>query len=437
MSKIYLTYRGRVIAVFLLCMSLAITLTISFSIWFIREHLLKTHTNFLQHWAEQVVLTSDSTSIVHLSRALQIQARTIAPSNTQHQHTPKETIVETWATDSAGRLWRFSSSTDQVREELKPIRWYIYYGMFITVGLVVGLGGLLARELTRPIRTLQAGAAKLAAGQLDSQLEDGARHDELGSIGRSLNKLAADLKTENTRLREANMRQNQLLAEVAHELNNPLHTLRSALDLLQLDYLPAEKRNSTLTVASRTLDRMSLMLNDLLLIQRTGSDPELVRLQAVDLLESIRQVYDEHKPHFESKGLYLQLETADMDTAQAWVRADPLRLTQIFSNLLTNALKYTEHGGCTVRLHAQGTEWIRIDVQDTGTGISSEHLARLTQPFYRVDTARSRQHGGTGLGLTLVDRLLRLHHSELRIQSTEGNGSCFSFVLPRVRQPQN
>jgi signal transduction histidine kinase len=302
--------------------------------------------------------------------------------------------------------------------------------MFITVGLVVGLGGLLARELTRPIRTLQAGAAKLAAGQLDSQLEDGDRHDELGSIGRSLNKLATDLKTENTRLREANMRQNQLLAEVAHELNNPLHTLRSALDLLQLDYLPLEKRTPTLTVASRTLDRMSLMLNDLLLIQRTGSDPELVRLQVVNLSEIAKQVYDEYKPRFESKHLYLELDLARVGTGDAWVNADPLRLTQILSNLLTNALKYTEHGGCMVRLHAEGTGFIRMAVQDTGSGIDPEHLPRLTQPFYRVDRARSREHGGTGLGLALVDRLLRLHHSELTIQSTTGNGSCFSFVLP-------
>jgi signal transduction histidine kinase len=129
---------------------------------------------------------------------------------------------------------------------------------------------------------------------------------------------------------------------------------------------------------------------------------------------------------FARKGIRLRMEAPDAET-QVW--ADPDALLRILENLLSNALKYTERGEVAMgaRLQQGGVE---LYVQDTGLGISAEHLPLLTERFYRVDTDRSREKGGTGLGLSIVASLLRQMESELQVRSEPGVGSTFSFVLP-------
>ncbi|MCS7084904.1 MAG: HAMP domain-containing histidine kinase, partial [Bacteroidia bacterium] len=147
-----------------------------------------------------------------------------------------------------------------------------------------------------------------------------------------------------------------------------------------------------------------------------------------DLRDVAREVFDAYLPSAEAKGLTLRYEPPD---SPRWVAADERRIVQVLDNLVSNAVKYTEKGTVEIFL-ADAGEWIRTGVRDTGPGVAPEHLARLTDRFYRTDRSRSREGGGTGLGLAVVQSILRAHGSSLEIQSVVEKGSTFSFLLAKA-----
>ena len=148
----------------------------------------------------------------------------------------------------------------------------------------------------------------------------------------------------------------------------------------------------------------------------------------------VRSVVQTLQPLANARSVNLRLEGGD---AEDLVQGDQDQLTQVFTNLIENAIKYGPDGGevsICITSHAieptmRGPA-VRVDIADQGEGIPAHHIPRLTERFYRVDTHRSREMGGTGLGLAIVKHILNRHRGRLRIESHAGNGSCFSVILP-------
>jgi len=223
-----------------------------------------------------------------------------------------------------------------------------------------------------------------------------------------------------------------LISTVSHQLLTPLTSLRMAIHLL-LDEkvgLLAPRQAELLMVAREDCDRLDRILNNLLDLSRFESGRARLELRSVPAKTLIEEAVEPFRTAFKDKGLDLGIEAGD-DLPD--VRVDPSRLQHVFSNLLSNALRYTDSGGkVTVRASAD-EEGVHISVADTGKGIPPEHLSRIFDEFFRVPDEGAPK--GTGLGLAIAKEIVEAHQGSIRAESRFGEGSTITFTLPRAGRP--
>lgn len=231
------------------------------------------------------------------------------------------------------------------------------------------------------------------------------------------------------------------IANASHELKTPLASLSGFIETLQG---PAkedgEARGRFLAIMARQAERMTRLINDLLSLSRVEMSAHLPPSGEVDMAETARYVAATVEPIARESNMTVAIEGCDQP---AWVRGERDELIQVLQNLIHNALKYgRDDGTVTIRLTRmslpdQQTGAIAVAVVDDGPGIPAEHLPRLTERFYRVDVATSRERGGTGLGLAIVKHVVNRHRGRLTITSREGEGSTFIIVLPECFNPED
>ncbi len=220
------------------------------------------------------------------------------------------------------------------------------------------------------------------------------------------------------------------VANVSHELKTPVTVLSGFVETLADESfeLPAAQRRRFLALMAEQAKRMQRLIEDLLVLSALESSISAADEQPIDLRSFVERLAEEARA---LSGGRHRVETA-ID-ADCQLLGSPKELHSAFSNLVSNAVRYTPEGG-TVRLAWQaGDEGAVFTVSDTGIGIEPRHIPRLTERFYRVDSGRSRDTGGTGLGLAIVKHALMRHQAVLRIASEPGRGSSFSAVFPSGR----
>jgi two-component system phosphate regulon sensor histidine kinase PhoR len=239
------------------------------------------------------------------------------------------------------------------------------------------------------------------------------------------------LSRDVTALEQAEYMRRDFVANVSHEIRTPLTVLAGFVETLQSLDLPREERSRYLQMMSRQAQRMQTLVHDLLTLSRLEGSPLPGAGEWTAAASFLAQCEQEARALMLAVGKKLELRFAPAPPiALAGAGSE---LQSAFSNLVSNAVRYTPSGGLVeVQLREEGgrAEW---SVRDTGPGIAAEHLPRLTERFYRVDRSRSRETGGTGLGLAIVKHVVQRHGGELRIQSTPGAGSTFSILLPASR----
>ncbi len=222
------------------------------------------------------------------------------------------------------------------------------------------------------------------------------------------------------------------IANVSHELKTPLAALIGFIETLRG---PARDdpaaRERFLALMDAEARRMNRLVGDLLSLSKLESEPPPARDARADLVAVTQRVLTLMQPVAVQAHIGVQ---AQIIPDRAPVRGEEDRLVQMLTNLLDNAIKYGKPGPVTVSLTAEGDAWV-LTVADRGPGIPAEHLPRLTERFYRVDTARSRSLGGTGLGLALVKHIVRKHEGRLEIESRPGAGTTVTVRLPRLDEP--
>lgn len=319
---------------------------------------------------------------------------------------------------------KVSIPKDQLYEPIKTIRWIIYSGMFISMGLVILVSILFSRYISRPILQLESAARDIAGGNVNRTLNLD-RKDEFGDLASSLNRMAERFRADNEEIKKLYKKQSQFFADITHEIRNPLHTIAGSLEMLQMESLDPGKRDHYLQTAMRQTERINRLFKDLLTLQRYDSDSYFIEKKTFDLSAVIRHVVELYRDEAERKGLRLKY-----DETPHTVHADPDKIEQVIENLVSNAVKYTVDGEIGI-VAEERDEGVRVAVRDTGIGISPEHLERLFDRFYRTDKARSRDKGGTGLGLAVVKSILNAHETDIIVKSTPGEGSEFRFDLAR------
>ena len=180
-------------------------------------------------------------------------------------------------------------------------------------------------------------------------------------------------------------------------------------------------------IQSRT-DEMSKIVSDLLLLSRSDMGQEVLSRESVDLRDVVQELINQLAMLAEQKDIVL---TGDVQPVPL-VSGDKLRLRQMAANLIANAIRYTSEGGrVNVRLEAV-EQGVKLVVEDTGIGIPEADLPRIFDRFYRVDKARSREEGGSGLGLSIVKWIVDAHHGDITVESVVDEGTTFTVVLPRA-----
>jgi signal transduction histidine kinase/DNA-binding NarL/FixJ family response regulator/HPt (histidine-containing phosphotransfer) domain-containing protein len=242
----------------------------------------------------------------------------------------------------------------------------------------------------------------------------------------------AALRESEARAQEASRAKSAFLAAMSHEIRTPMIGITGMLELLEHTRLDAEQRRSVAIVQSSAQSLLQI-IGDILDFSKIEAGRMELAPRDVDLRRLAEHAVGNYLGIASSKGLTLELAVDD-DLAPAYV-ADPLRLRQILSNFLSNALKFTRTGGVTVRVERVGTledgrDSIALRVRDSGIGISDEQCALLFQPFSQAESGTARAFGGTGLGLAICRQLADLMGGTIELASKPGTGSTFSLILP-------
>lgn len=290
--------------------------------------------------------------------------------------------------------------------------------------LVVGIvgGWWISGRMVQPIQMISETAAQISARNLDRRIETRHLDEELVQLGTVLNGTFERLENSFQRL-------TQFTADASHELRTPLAVIQSQTELALSQPRSAESYQQTLETCLKSAERMRSLVDGLLLLARTDSDYSELRKETIDLRSVAEDAVTQLQEKAISVGIELECAAPEM---MVGVSADVRFLLQIPINLIDNAIQHTPSGGkISVEVRTEGRDAL-LSVRDSGCGINAEHLPHVFERFYRVDTGRSRQHGGSGLGLSICRSLVEAHGGSINCESNVGEGSMFVVRLPLV-----
>ena len=320
------------------------------------------------------------------------------------------------------RVMQIGASLAPLYKILNGLQWVLLIMDGSALLLITLMGVFLAHRALQPINRLVRAIEQIASQNLDQRLPITPSVDEIGRLTRVINHMLE-------RLEHSFYTQRRFIANASHELRSPLANLRMALELaLRRPRTPEDYRQSLRSSLEET-EQLSDLVNDLLTLSRADSGHFDVQCQSIALIPFLQPILDTYKVQAETKHITMTLSSPDIR-----VNGDRMRLQQLFSNLLDNALRYTSEGGMIQVTGICQDDSVQISITDTGIGIPPEHLPHIFERFYRVDKGRAREAGGSGLGLAICREIARAHGGSLIATSAVGHGSTFALTLPHPVQ---
>jgi signal transduction histidine kinase len=292
-------------------------------------------------------------------------------------------------------------------------------GSVAALGVLV-VGSLQARRIVKPVRALAAAAHRVADGDLSQRIPV-ASDDELGEMAAAFNTMAAELERQHELRHRA-------MADIAHELRTPLSVLQVQLESIE-DNL-TEPTPEVIAGLRDDLAHLSRLVEDLRTLTLADAGELRVEAEPVEMRGLVRDVVERLQVTARAGEVRL---TTQLPGDGLYVTGDAQRLTQVLLNLLSNALQHTPPGGRVIVSVRQVESEVHVAVQDTGEGISPDDLSHVFERFYRADRARSRDVGGSGLGLSIAKSLIEAQGGTITVESQVGRGSVFTVTLPQER----
>lgn len=278
------------------------------------------------------------------------------------------------------------------------------------------------RRVVRPVSRVAQAASDIAAGSYDARVAPPGLGPEFDAMADAFNQMAGRLSSVETTRR-------RLLSDLAHEMRTPLATVEAYLEGIEDGVTPAD--GSTWAVLREQTHRLSRLADDISAVSRAEEHQLSLSRRRLHPAELVVDASQAASARFASKGVTL---TSDIGAMLPDIDGDPDRLGQVLGNLLDNALRLTPAGGRVALRAVPAGDGVSIEVSDTGVGIASEHLDHVFERFYRVDTARDRAHGGSGIGLAISRALVHAHGGRIGAQSAgPGLGATFQVWLPAAR----
>jgi signal transduction histidine kinase len=300
-------------------------------------------------------------------------------------------------------------------------------GMIMALLLALLGSWVAGYQVTTPLQAIRNSARSISEGRLEEKIRVHSRASEFQDLAKSLNRMSESFREQIDELQRLAQLQNEFIGNVGHEVRNPIFAVSGYLEALGSPTLSAEMRKRYAEKGLHNLHRLQNLFNDLIEIARLEYREDLIKPSVFDIQELLEEVTEMLRPKAQSKGLYLEMENPHLQ-----VEADRNRIRQVFTNLIDNAIAYTDEGTVRCRFRRR-LDKVRIEVIDTGRGIADDHIDRIFERFYRIDPDRSRKSGGTGLGLSIVRQILHAHGEQIHVESTAGRGSRFWFELPYAK----
>lgn len=298
--------------------------------------------------------------------------------------------------------------------------WIYWLGL---LGVIVA-GSLLTGVITRPVKQLTDVALRISAGDFAPRAKISGRN-EIAELGRTFDMMC-------DRLQNIDEQRSEFVSDASHELKTPLASMKILVEsILYQDNVPEAVYKDFLTDIDNEIDRLTTLITDLLLLSKMDTDKAVLNIESTDLNRLVTECTDALQPIAEKK--HIALETHVPIDLEA--ECDSLKIRQAVNNLIENGIKYTEDGGLVVITGGREGSEVWISVEDNGVGMREEYLDHIFERFYRVDKARARETGGTGLGLHIVRRIALMHDGRVDVVSEEGVGSRFTLYLPAVHTP--
>lgn len=278
------------------------------------------------------------------------------------------------------------------------------------------------RHIMRPLSNLQRAVEQMSDGNYGTRVTVHSK-DEIGRLSSTFNKMAESIQQED----EA---QKTFLATVSHELRTPISYVKGYSEAMQKGIIPESQKEETIQLIVREANRMERLTNELLLLARMENEQAEITLYPIPLAETLREVQKILTHQAEKKTIALHLDADDA----LIIKADEVKLKQVFINIIENAINYSYEQSKVEITAFEDNGSAQITIKDYGIGIPQEDLSHVTERFYRVNKARSRADGGSGLGLSIVEQLLKQLQGKIEIESEVEKGTIVKITLPLMEE---
>jgi heavy metal sensor kinase len=334
------------------------------------------------------------------------------------------------------RIVQIASSLEEVEDALNTL--FIILMITVPLALMVAIlgGQFLAHKALKPVDNITQTARMITSKNLNQRITPPKVKDEISRLIETFNEMIS-------RLDQSFQQTKQFSSDASHELKTPLTILKGEVEVMLRKERTPQEYQQTLKSNLEEINRMTQIVDDLLLLSKADTGEIRLNKEDIDLTEIVTEVVAQMDLLAKSRKLRLFTSNHHQDIH---VFGDPLRMRELFINLIGNGIKYTEEGGSihitlqkeyptAVRSQSDSGEaerekFIKIIVSDTGIGISKEDQERIFNRFFRVDKARSREEGGSGLGLSICKWIVEAHQGEIKVESELGKGSSFIVKLP-------
>jgi signal transduction histidine kinase len=323
---------------------------------------------------------------------------------------------------------RFSLPFSEVQLQLQLIYRTVLFSAIVAIIIALTVAYLLSRSITLPISRMQDAAQRIAKGDFSRKVNIKSK-DELGQLAKSLNIMAAELQQRMENLRRMNRIRTDFVANVSHELKTPLTLIKGYIETLQDKAMnDKDKAHRFISIIKEHTNRLENIIEDLLSLSELELSKDCLSKTEFNLKKLVDEVTLSFGYTLDSKHHSLSVDLQGHDFR---IKADRDKIEQVIVNLIDNAIKYTNQAGKINILLIEHQNDITLIVEDNGIGIPKDDIDRVFERFYRVDKARSREQGGTGLGLGIAKHIILAHKGQISIESEINQGTKVFIKLPK------
>lgn len=318
-----------------------------------------------------------------------------------------------------------TSAISNIHNDYRKVQKNLIIALMICLFIGFIISFIIANYITKRIKKMQAATHQVADGNFNVQIEHG-NQDELDELAVDFNQMSDSLKRSSDEIQRQEQRRKEFFANAVHEMRTPLTTINGLLEGLKYNAIPEEKRDESIDLMISETKRLIRLVNVNLDYERIRSGSMKLNITQFDATEALKKIIAHLTPQAQEAN-----DQIKMDTDQSIpVDADYDRFTQIFYNIIQNAIQFTNNGKIMVQISRKNEAGTEIKVADTGIGMNQEQLDNIWERYYKADQSRARTKGESGLGLAIVHQLIQQHKGKIEVTSTEGKGTTFTLFFP-------